>query len=78
MTPESWNSQLLENVSLKYVTVTRDRHALTHELLEVVTSIRFAPSYKRGTRNCGGNVVLSLRRVLYSKTDWPTEPSVVT
>jgi hypothetical protein len=49
MTPESQNSPLLYNGSLKHVSVTTNRHAIIDELLRVVLSIPFAPSYKRGT-----------------------------
>jgi hypothetical protein len=49
MTPESRNSPLLDNGSLKHVSVTTNRHAIMHELLGMVISIWFAPSYKRGT-----------------------------
>jgi hypothetical protein len=35
----------------QHVSVTTNRHAIIHELLEVVTSIRLARSYERGTRN---------------------------
>jgi hypothetical protein len=52
MTPESRNSPSLYNGSLKHVFVATNRHALIDELLGVVISIWFAPSYKRGTRNC--------------------------
>jgi hypothetical protein len=48
MMPESRNNPLLDNGSITHVSVTTNRHAIVHELLEVVVSIRFAPSYKRG------------------------------
>jgi hypothetical protein len=48
MTPERRNNRLLENGSLKYLSVTKNRHAIIHELLEVVISVRFAPRLKVG------------------------------
>jgi hypothetical protein len=35
--------------SLNHVSVTTNKLAIIHEMLRVVISIRFAPSYKRGT-----------------------------
>jgi hypothetical protein len=45
MTFESRNCQLLDNGSLKYVSVTKNRHAIIHELLAV------RPEIKRRTCN---------------------------
>jgi hypothetical protein len=51
MTPENRNSPLLDNGSLKHVSVKANRHGIIHKLFEVVISVRFAPSYKTGPRN---------------------------
>jgi hypothetical protein len=43
MTPESRNSQLLDNSSLKRVSAATDEHRIIEKLLEMVISIRCAP-----------------------------------
>jgi hypothetical protein len=64
MTPEKRNCPLIDNGSLKHVSVTTNRHAIIDELFQVVTSIRFTSSYKRETRvEAGSNTTTVALRV---------------